>query len=226
MSSYSNAVGRLYAVMPDGQSISACTATVVGANVVMTAAHCVYDISSGLDDLQFLFLPGMDGTYIPLGGWAGTTAYYWSDFQSTPETSIDYAFVSLAPNSAGQNVGDATGAYQILENVNPRSLFSEGYPASGPYASSCGVTSCYATFCSAPLAATWQDDFGGQLGMGCRTGHGASGGPWFTRYQQQSVVASVTSTGVMFRGWTVFRNIWGPQFDSSLGELLQQAENG
>lgn len=225
-SSYADAIGRFYAMMPGGRRISSCTATVVGPNLVLTAAHCVYDLTSNKNDLQFLFVPGMRGTSAPVGTWSGDTAYYWSAFRSTPETSIDYAFVRLAPNDIGQNVGDVTGAYQILEYASPRSIVSEGYPASGPYARRCSLTSCYATYCSAPLGATYQDDFGGQLGMGCKSGHGASGGPWLTNYRNEGTVASVTSTGVSFHHAPFFRNLWGPTFDSDLDSLLQRAENG
>src|SRR5438105_12305989 len=49
-SDYDQAVGRLYSVLPDGQSIAECTATVVAVNVVLTAAHCVHDLSSNRDD--------------------------------------------------------------------------------------------------------------------------------------------------------------------------------
>lgn len=223
---YDQAVGRLYSLLPNGQSVGECTATVVAVNVVLTAAHCVFDLGSNHVDQGFVFAPGMKGATEPLGTWTGNSAEYWSRFASAPETSLDYAFVTLQPNHNGQAVGNVTGYHHILEYARPHRILTEGYPASGPFAGRCTFGSCYVTYCYSPLGAFHSDDFGWEIGMGCITGHGASGGPWFVRFGGQSVVASVTSTGVRRRHRHYFRNIWGPQFDSRLDKLLRAAQRG
>jgi hypothetical protein len=133
----------------------------------------------------------------------------------------------MDPSATGQNVGDVTGSWGILEGVNRGEVYSEGYPGSGPFGRYCGLYSCFIRYCDGPVKRVVTDYYSGvnEIGAGCITGHGASGGPWFAQYQGQWYVASVTSTGVSFWHQPYFRNIWGPQFDSSLDQLLTDAES-
>ena len=54
-SSYSAPVGRLYFDTPAGRST--CSGTVVGPNIVLTAAHCVVDSDTGNFYRNWLFVP-------------------------------------------------------------------------------------------------------------------------------------------------------------------------
>jgi hypothetical protein len=185
----------------------------------------VVDLSSGLSDAGWLFVPGMQGNTQPYGAWTGTYADYYSDFATLPMTGEDYAFVVLDPNQAGQDVGTVTGTDGFLYDASPRRFMVEGYPASGPFAPDCSVDSCYVWYCYSRLFATYDDLDGSQFGIGCKSGHGASGGPWFAKYQGQWYVASVTSVGGAPRHpRRYFRNIWGAQFDDNTNSLFQDAQ--
>lgn len=225
-SDYSKAVGRLYAVSANGQTISACTASVVGRNVVLTAAHCVYDMETRRDYAGFLFVPGMRGKSEPVGTWTGSSATYWSRWAHAPRVSLDYAFVTLDPNQGGQNVGDVTGYYKIVEHARPRRVLTEGYPGTGPFSRHCTLTSCLAAYCYSPLAGVVGGAYGNVLAIGCVTGQGSSGGPWFVRVHGHPAIGSVTSLGLGPGRANYFRIIFGPQFGSGLARLLQAAESG
>jgi V8-like Glu-specific endopeptidase len=222
---YQNAVGRLYAVSANGAMISACTASVVGPNVVLTAAHCVHDPRTHHDYAGFLFVPGMRRSSAPVGTWTGSSSAYWSGWARRPRVSLDYAFVTLDPNQSGQNIGDVTGHFNIVEYARPRRVLAEGYPGTGPFSRNCTLTSCLATYCYSPLAGVFRGANGRVLAIGCVTGQGSSGGPWFVRFRHHWAIGSVTSIGLRLPHTNYFRAIFGPQFNSSLGRLLHAAEN-
>lgn len=224
-SAYSKAIGRLYAVSADGHTISACTAAVVGPNVVLTAAHCVHDTETRRDYAGFLFVPGMRRSSEPVGTWTGGSATYWAGWARAPRVSLDYAFVTLDPNQSGQKVGDVTGSYKIVEHARPHRVLTEGYPGTGPFSRNCTFTSCLATYCYSPLAGVLRGAYGNVLSIGCVTGQGSSGGPWFVSVHGHPAIGSVTSLGLGPRRSNYFRIIFGPQFGSGVAGLLQTAES-
>jgi hypothetical protein len=224
-SAYRMAVGRLYAVSANGHAISACTASVVGPNVVLTAAHCVHDTETHHDYGGFLFVPGMRRSSEPVGAWTGSSATYWSGWARAPRVSLDYAFVTLDANQSGQNVGDVTGFYKIVEHARPHRVLTEGYPGTGPFSRHCTLTSCLATYCYSPLGGVFRGAYGNVLSIGCVTGQGSSGGPWFVAFHGHPAIASVTSVGLGPRRANYFRIIFGPQFGSGAATLLRAAQN-
>ena len=224
---YDLSVGRLYSIIPpNGKYVEECTATVVAPNVVLTAAHCVYDLKSGRQDMGYLFVPGMDGSSEPAGTWDGTASAYWSRWARAPRASLDYAFVTLKPNQRGQNVADLTGYHRIVEYARPGRVFVEGYPASGPFSKRCTFTSCFVTYCYSPLGGIFSGSYGSVLGIGCLTAQGSSGGPWFVRSHGRFAIGSVTAIGFNLGRARYARAIFGPQFGSSLQRLLKAAERG
>jgi len=52
-------IGVLYSKFRSNEGLSNCTATAIGSDYIMTAAHCVYDISTKTFAKEISFLPGL-----------------------------------------------------------------------------------------------------------------------------------------------------------------------
>jgi hypothetical protein len=221
---YLQAVGRLY-VMPPNDRIRFCTATAVAPSVVVTAAHCVTDLLRAHFDDWFAFAPGQRGWSLPHGLWwarkALVSAYYAGDGGPTH----DYAFLVMAPRAGRHRtvrLGDAVGWVPVAMSGASQPVIHLGYPATGPFASMCAWIGCYAWYCVSPV----MPDIGtpSAIGIGCHTGSGSSGGPWFQFVAGRWYVTSDTSSGS--GGGATFDVVWGPAFGNDALELYKQALKG
>ena len=220
---YDGTVGRLY-TSPDGQELDMCSATAVGPNVIVTAAHCVWDADTGQFMQWWLFAPAQYGSSLPKGIWIAHAGYIWNDYETAPSESLDYAFLTIYP-SGGRSLGSVTGWHGMLLDSNQQQILSLGYPASGKFEPRCAFISCYQWACHSPLGEVVQDPEGNEVGMGCNSGEGSSGGPWLEPYNGTWYVASNVSTGVTFLpdpGYDT--NQWGPYYDDSTLALFNYAK--
>src|SRR5207302_10597888 len=124
-------VGRLYGLRPDGRSWDLCSAAVVARNIIMTAAHCVFDLESQQENRGWAFVPKLRGRAKQSNIWTGERAAYWQQFANDPNTALDYAFIHIKPHSS-HSIGSRTGVNRILEYASPKWIEMQGYPASGP----------------------------------------------------------------------------------------------
>ena len=223
-SAYNPTVGRLY-IAVSRNILGECTATVVGRSVVLTAAHCLMNPKTRHFYSHFLFVPGLHGHTAPAGEWRGHSEFIMRKFARHPEVSVDYGFLTLRA-LRHHRVGRVTGASAILAYSRARRILSLGYPASGVFAHNCTTASCNVWACYSPLGAKVRDSNGeSEVGMGCHSGEGSSGGPWFERFHRHWYVASNVSTGVTFRpdpGYCT--NQWGPYYDRNTLRLLRYAK--
>ncbi|MFL5822128.1 MAG: trypsin-like serine peptidase [Solirubrobacteraceae bacterium] len=224
-SSYNRAVGRLY-IQVSRKVLGECTATVVGTSVVLTAAHCLFNPQTHHFYSHFLFVPGLRGRTAPAGSWHGRAAYIKRGFARHQAVSLDYGFLTLRARH-GRRVGRVTGWEPLLANSRGHTILSLGYPASGVFAHRCSTFSCYQWACYSPLGAKVHDANGEyEVGMGCHSGEGSSGGPWFERFHHHWYIASNVSTGVTFRpdpGYTT--NQWGPYFNRQTLRFLKYVKS-
>jgi trypsin len=188
--SYPSNIGRLYFTVPSGQS-KRCTATVVDTNIIITAAHCVYEAGVGPNS-NFKFVPAQQGTTAPYGSWVngrGISYDYWNANGFYP---LDYAFVKFPPSN-GRNLATTVGASSFLINPPLDSALDEvGYPATGVFSKYSGN---YLWFCLSPLGGTQSYGNGWYtIGIGCSANGGTSGGPWYESVNGTWSIASVTST--------------------------------
>lgn len=101
------------------------TAFMVGPNVALTAAHCVFDNGSSYDNMTFA--PGQNGSSAPFGTAAVTEYYYPQEWEDTHNSKYDWAVIKLSTN-----VGNSCGWFGISDYAtlsNPGNfLLISGYP--------------------------------------------------------------------------------------------------
>lgn len=104
-----------------------CTATVVqspGADLAVTAAHCLAGQSAGL-----VFVPGYHDGQAPYGSWVVEQIFTDAEWQSSTDPDDDVAFLQLAPATSGTRVADVTGAELLTTSTSaPKLVQVIGYP--------------------------------------------------------------------------------------------------
>jgi V8-like Glu-specific endopeptidase len=133
-------VGKL--VMMSGDSPSNCSASAIGGNFIVTAAHCIV----GPSDVTFLtkmaFVPdyGLRGTYKPFGLWPVTkvympTKYYETSKQGHGDFPADVAVMRVANDPQGATLQEVLRtvykAVQTKDGVPSARAATYGYPGTG-----------------------------------------------------------------------------------------------
>jgi hypothetical protein len=227
-------VGRLTYTKATGQGGS-CSATLVDRNIVLTAAHCVWDQNGGFTDFEFA--PNKWGAQEPFGTFAGIpdpAGALLTEYQQTGAGIFDYAFVKLLPDASGRQAGDVAGGWLgIVAGYQGQWYWSIGYPGGGWFSTNGG--GLYPFFCYSRLGAFSTHSYNNanwyELGMGCYMTGGASGGPWIVDQAGNNTwthVASVNSH-CWARGADCPRvgqslNLWGPYFTQSVLDLFAFAK--
>ncbi|GLV85366.1 hypothetical protein Slala03_50550 [Streptomyces lavendulae subsp. lavendulae] len=122
-------VGRIYVT---GGQDAACTATVVGTNTVVTAAHCVRtslphgSSQTATWDENLYFVPGYRDGQSPHGGFTVRWVHMAEDWQADGN---DVAMLEMNPAADGRNVSAVVGAQKIAFGAKPGSPTHQfGYP--------------------------------------------------------------------------------------------------
>ncbi|KJK54861.1 trypsin-like serine peptidase, partial [Saccharothrix sp. ST-888] len=157
-----------------------CTASVVdsaGQNLIVTAAHCVYDPTTGQRS-DLVFVPGYRNGETPNGVWPLVSITVDQSWKDEGNEDMDVAFAIVQPQN-GRQIQEVLGAstlginkgYQLPVRVT-------GYPSSGDTPITCANN----TTAQSPT----------QLRIACPeyTG-GTSGSPWITELDPK------TRTGIV-----------------------------
>lgn len=108
-----------------------CSATLIGKNHIMTAAHCLYDDEQGAFSSDTYFFPGqLDSGIAPFGRFQIIRSYMPSESIQFYDFRNDMAVAQLAPNERGQSAGDVAGYYNVLgdEEFVDGPVTTVGYP--------------------------------------------------------------------------------------------------
>jgi hypothetical protein len=200
-----------------------CSGTVVDLDIILTAGHCVLDdpASPSPADLprkakSVTFTPARNGAIAPFGQWSTTSTdsihpsqgYYDDLSNATPQvhdldnTANDYALVTLAPNSAGEHIGEITGYVPVAPDLGraPLTKVTLHYPAAGFFSAHCSGSSCMPMYCNSPNPPIYRaESFASTgryvVGDGCPLMNGSSGGGVFSFFDGHWWTVSVISRG-------------------------------
>lgn len=207
--------GKLTFTTPSGNS--SCSATAIGGNNFVTAAHCVYDTTNNRWYNNWVFTPAYRNGATPYGSFSWTACTIpnqWIALSGSYSINTwarhDVAVCTAGRNSAGQTLNQAVGnAGYAYGQGWIRVFFNSGYPAqnyllqtisNGPaqYLRACTAESRLHTTRT--------------LGMGCNWGPGISGGAWLLNYKPDEVSGFVNSVNSgLYVGQ---QNIFGAKFDA------------
>ncbi|HZC70478.1 MAG TPA: trypsin-like serine protease [Jatrophihabitans sp.] len=183
-----------------------CSASVVdspGADLVLTAAHCVYGTGLGIE-----FAPGYHDGVSPFGVWAVRRVYLDPAWLHGHDPQLDFAVLQLARHH-GVGVEHATGSAPALGRA----------PASG---SSVTVAGYVAGSGGAPIRCTapvYYTD--GYPSFDCAGfADGTSGGPWLAGGRLVGVI------GGLYDGGCTPNTSYSAAFGADVAALLTRAEAG
>ncbi len=210
-------IGRLSFTTPGGTSY--CSASVVsGNNIIVTAAHCVYDSTNNQFYNNWVFSPAYRGTAAPYGTFPYQTCWVLNSWIAlTGNYAIntwaphDVAVCKMGNNSNGQGLSNTTGWLGRQWNFGyVQSINDLGYPFQDYNLNNLTNAGKYLRLCGNETFQQATDVLGG----GCNWGPGISGGPWLVSYDPfdnvTSYVDSVNSG--LFVGQ---QNGYGARFNSN-----------
>jgi V8-like Glu-specific endopeptidase len=208
-------VGRLSFNTTGGTSY--CSATAISGNVMLTAAHCVFDTAANKWYSGWVFAPAYRNGATPFGTFAASQCWVltsWvnlsGSFSINGWTKYDVAVCKMGNNSNGQTLNAAVGFMGRQWNYGyVRHFYDMGYPWRNYNNTTISGAGAYLRTCVAESFQQTTDT----RGMGCYYGPGISGGPWVARYQVG--VASGYADGVNSGLYIGTQNLYSIRFTSS-----------
>ncbi|MFC7383140.1 caspase, EACC1-associated type [Sphaerisporangium rhizosphaerae] len=208
-----------------------CSATSVQSkyhNVVVTAAHCVYDPATGRAREGWAFVPGFYEGRKPYGLYVGRAASVDTRFLRSGDQAHDVAFVVVYNGTNGERLGDTVGGQGLAWNLDGDSpAYAFGYPAGAHPDGDRGYTGVTPKWCAGTIRAA-SSSGGVPRGdvLSCPFTPGADGGPLLIRYDKGKhlgYVAGVVAGYADADGDRRFDRIYSPGFGDDVHDAYERA---
>lgn len=208
-------VGRISFSAPGGTSY--CSGTSISGNVMLTAAHCLYDSTTNTWFSNWAFTPAYRNGSAPYGTFPATQCWVltaWvnlsGSFAINSWTRHDVGVCKMGNNSAGQTMNAAVGFMGRQWNQPyVRHFHTMGYPFRNSSDALLPNAGLYLRLCAAESFQQTTET----RGMGCNFGRGISGGPWAVNYAPG--VVSGNADGVNSGLFIGTQNLYGARFNSN-----------
>jgi V8-like Glu-specific endopeptidase len=208
-------VGRLS--FNTGGGTAYCSATAISGNVMLTAAHCLFDTSLNKWYGSWVFQPAYRNGSAPFGSFTAKQCWVlqsWVDqsgsFSINGWTKYDIGVCKMNNNSAGQSLNAAVGWMGRQWNwPYIRHFHDMGYPFRDTSNNLLPNAGLYLRTCVGESFTQTTDT----RGVGCNLGPGISGGPWITGYAINAVTG--WADGVNSGMYIGTKNMYGARFTSN-----------
>lgn len=217
-------VGRVSFTTPTGTSN--CSATSISNNVMLTAAHCLYDSTNNRWYSNWVFSPAYRNGATPYGSFPATNCWVltaWVNLSGSYAINSwaqhDVGVCNMGTNSTGTTLNNAVGWMGRQWNwPYVRHVHDLGYPfrdSNDAFLPSAGQ------YLRACVAESFQQTTETR-GMGCNYGRGISGGPWIVGYAPTVVTGAVD--GVNSGLFIGTQNLYAARFnDNNIVPLCNSA---
>jgi V8-like Glu-specific endopeptidase len=214
----SRVVGALF--FNDGAGNHYCTASVIRTskrNLLLTAAHCLYNAGSRRWHNHIVFVPKYSRGARPYGTWPiwlMVVDRRWIE-HADPDLDVGFAAVQVM---GGRRIADVVGSNQLLiDQGGTGNVLVIGYP------SKASVPADRPISCEAKVHR--QDRY--QMRFDCRGFYGGtSGSPWLKGYDPRTQSGYVIGViGGYEQGGDVDWRSYSPLFDRDVAQLIVTANN-
>ncbi len=209
-------VGAIFSYNSGSTGSHFCTGSVISStagDIIVTAAHCVYDSDSGNYTDDIAFVPGYHDGQQPYGVWTPSKIVVAQQWMDDGDPDYDVAFVVVHQPGSNARIQDAVGADALGINPSPTAMSQViGYPTDTEQPITC--TNQTTQFSSTQL----EFDCAGYPG-------GTSGGPFLTNVDAQTGLGTVSGViGGYEQGGDTPDVSYTAYFGSSVAALFAEAE--
>jgi V8-like Glu-specific endopeptidase len=198
----------------DASGAHFCTASVVaspGADLLITAAHCISDGDGSGYKSDIVFIPGYRDGATPYGIWTPERLLVAPQWADSADPDFDVGFIVLQPHD-GENIQQVLGANQIgYDNGYQYLVRVTGYPSSADAPITC------VNWTSMESATQLEFDCGGFAG-------GTSGSPWVAGFDPRTRTGTIVGViGGYQEGGDSPSVSYSPYFGRAIHQLYEQA---
>lgn len=212
----SRVIGALF--FNNGSGGHYCTASVIRTpkrNMLLTAGHCLYNLSTHRWHRHIVFVPRYSAGHRPYGTWPVWLMVADKRWIEQGDPDLDYGFAAVQL-MGGRRLADVVGANELLINQGyTKPVIVAGYPAKQNYPADRPVGCAGRTYRQARF----------QLRFDCHGFFGGtSGSPWLSDYDARTQSGHVIGVigGYQEGGSEEWRS-YSPLFTDAIAQLLATA---